>query len=233
MKRKFFDYKTMVVYILIISVFLAAALTANRTLSVISSGISQERVIVIDAGHGGIDGGAVSCTGAYESNINLDIALKVNDLMHLMGIRTVMIRDTDRSVYTDGQSIAAKKVSDIKERIRIVNTTPNAILLSIHQNAFPDSRYSGMQVFYNNQQNSKVLAKQLQAELSTTLKPDNKRQIKKASGIYLMEHTNCEGILIECGFLSNPEEEAMLRNNTYQQKLSMVISSTLSQYLNT
>jgi len=233
MTRKFFDSKTIIIYVLIISLVFASAIAGNHMLSVFSTELKPSKTVVIDAGHGGVDCGAVSCTGVYESAINLEIALKLNDLMHLMGIQTVMIRDTDRSVYTQGNTIAAKKVSDIKERIRIVNSTPNGILISIHQNFFPDSRYSGVQVFYNDNDGSKDLAEQLQTEFRTTLLPKNKRQIKKASGIYLMEHIQCEGVLIECGFLSNPEEEATLRTDAYQQKLSTVIATTVSQYLNT
>lgn len=233
MTRKFFDCKTIVIYVLIITLFLTVGLIGNHSLSAFSTELKPSRTVVIDAGHGGVDCGAVSCTGIYESSINLEIALKLNDLMHLLGIRTVMIRDTDRSVYTQGETIAAKKVSDIKERIRITNTTPNGLLISIHQNYFPDSRYSGVQVFYNSQHGSKELAAQLQSEFRTVLSPNNKRQIKKASDIYLMDHIQCEGILVECGFLSNPEEEAMLRRNVYQQKLSAVIAAKVSQYLNT
>ena len=118
------------------------------TASVQSEGVERNHRIVIDAGHGGIDGGATSCTGVLESTINLQIALRLNDLMHLLGYETVMIRTTDTSVYTEGNTIAAQKVSDLKERVRIVNETENAILISIHQNIFPDSRYDGAQVFY-------------------------------------------------------------------------------------
>ena len=190
-------------------------------------------VLVIDAGHGGVDGGAVSCTGVYESQINLEIALRLEDLMHLLGIRTVMIRDTDRSVYTEGSTIAAKKVSDIKERVRIVNTTPNALFVSIHQNNFQDPRYQGAQVFYNSHPDSKALAENLQTALRKNLDPSNKRSIKKTTGVFLMEHINCTGVLIECGFLSNQQEEAMLRDSEYQKSICCVVSTTVSQYLNT
>lgn len=232
MKRNFSNAKILVVYVMIFSLFLLIPIGYNRAVSTFSEDPVYHHV-VIDAGHGGVDGGAVSCTGIYESAINLEIALKLNDLMHLLGIRTVMIRDTDRSIYTDGQTIAAKKVSDIKERVRIVNTTPNALFVSIHQNNFHDSQYSGTQVFYNANSVSKELAEILQASFRTNLNSNNKRQAKKSSGVYLMEHINCEGLLIECGFLSNPSEEAKLRDNTYQKKICCVIAATIGQYLNT
>lgn len=185
--------------------------------------------VVIDAGHGGIDGGAISCTGVIESHINLQIALCLNDLLHLLGIQTKMIRTEDISIYTSGNTIAAKKVSDLKERVRIVNSTENAILISIHQNFFTDSRYSGAQVFYN--KNSPNLAKVLQQNFSQTINSPGKRKAKVGESIYLLNETHCAAALIECGFLSNPQEEAKLRSAEYQKKLCCVIGSTLSSYI--
>lgn len=231
--RSFFDRKTFIIYVMIFAVFFLMPLYGNQIVTTLAESQTIHNYVIIDAGHGGVDGGAVSCTGAYESNINLEIALKLNDLMRLLGIRTVMIRQTDCSVYTNGETIAAKKISDIKERVRIVNSTPNAILLSIHQNNFHDSRYSGAQVFYSAHADSRDLAEKMQSSFRSNLNPMNKRSIKRSSGVYLMEHTNCPGILVECGFLSNPEEEAKLRNHAYQTKICSVISTTISQYLNT
>ena len=225
--------KTIILYFLIFTLFLTVPLVGNHTISAFADQQSSRNYVIIDAGHGGVDGGAVSCTGVYESNINLEISNRVNDLMHLLGLRTIMIRDTDKSVYTDGQTIAAKKVSDLKERIRVINTTPQALLISIHQNHFHDSRYSGAQVFYNSTSESKLLAEKMQQAFRENLNPANKRKQKLSSGVYLMDHINCTGLLIECGFLSNPGEEAMLRDTAYQQKISAVITTTVSQYLNT
>ena len=230
MKR---NWKEIIAYLLIFSVFLCVPLAGNRTIAVLSEETANDDYVIIDAGHGGVDGGAVSCTGVYESQINLEISQKLNDVMHLLGIRTIMIRDSDISVYTEGKTIAAKKVSDIRERVRIANTTPNALLLSIHQNTFSDSKYHGTQVFYNGKFDSKVLAEEMQTSFRENVNPDNKRKCKKTSGVYLMEHINCSGILIECGFLSNAKEEEHLRNPEYQKKLCCVIGATVSQYLNT
>lgn len=190
------------------------------------------KCIVIDAGHGGVDGGTTSCTGVTESNLNLETAIRLNDFLHLIGIDTKMIRTTDCSVYTSGETIAAKKVSDLKERVRIVETTPNGILVSIHQNFFAQSIYSGAQVFYGSNKDSLSLAKTLQTNLISTVNPGSKRSAKKATGIYLMEHVSCPAILIECGFLSNPQEEALLRSSDYQKKLCCVIGNTLSEFIN-
>ena len=190
------------------------------------------KCIIIDAGHGGVDGGTTSCTGVTESNLNLETAMRLNDFLHLIGIDTKMIRTTDCSVYTSGETIAAKKVSDLKERVRIVETTPNGILVSIHQNFYAQSIYSGAQVFYGSNKDSLSLAKTLQTNLISTVNPGSKRSAKKATGIYLMEHVSCPAILIECGFLSNPQEEALLRSSDYQKKLCCVIGNTLSEFIN-
>ena len=186
--------------------------------------IKQSRCFVIDAGHGGVDGGATSCSGVLESEINLQIALRLNDLMHLLGINTRMIRTTDQSVYTQGNTIAAKKVSDLKQRVKLVNQTEDAILVSIHQNYFEDSRYYGPQVFYSSHEGGKRLAKEMQTKLVSILNPGSRRMAKKADGIYLMQNIDCPGIL------SNPTEESKLRNAEYQKQLCCVIASVLSDF---
>lgn len=196
-----------------------------------SSPIGRSACIIIDAGHGGVDGGATSCSGNPESQYNLQIALRLEDLLHLLGFETKMIRREDVSVYTKGETIAQKKVSDLKERLRIATETPNALFLSIHQNYFPDPRYSGAQVFYPNTEGSPELAAQLQAALCAAVNPSNHRKAKKCSGIYLMDRIPCTAVLIECGFLSNPQEDARLRDGTYQQKLCAVIATGVGSFL--
>lgn len=220
-------------YALTVFSVLAAASWGSRAVTVIAenSPIPRDHCIIIDPGHGGMDGGATSCTGKLESGYNLEISLRLNDLLRLLGYDTRMIRSTDISVYTKGDTIAQKKVSDLKERVRIVNETENSLLLSIHQNHFSDSRYSGAQVFYAETEGSAQLASQLQAAFQDALKQGRNRGVKKSEGIYLMEHIQRPGILIECGFLSNVREEANLRDPDYQKKLCCVISATVSQYL--
>ncbi len=193
--------------------------------------LKSQVTIVLDPGHGGEDGGAISCTGVAESQINLEISLRIHDLLHLLGYNTTMIRDTDTSVYTQGDTISQRKVSDLKERVRRIQETKDAMLVSIHQNQFSDSQYNGAQVFYAGETSSKSLAQAMQTALVEKLNPGSRRQCKKAEGIYLMQHIDCPGILIECGFLSNPEEEVKLRSERYQKMLSCVISATLAQFL--
>lgn len=215
------------------TVFLFVCIQGSRVVSVVSlQNIRQaQHRIVIDAGHGGVDGGATSCTGKLESAYNLEIALRLRDLFHLLGYPTRMIRTTDTSVYIKGQTIAAQKMSDLKERVRIVNESEQNILISIHQNLFSDSRYSGAQVFYSNTPGSREFAETMQSALVHTLNPGSNRKAKQAKGIYLMEHIQNTGILVECGFLSNPEEEHKLNNPEYQKKLCCVVASVTTENL--
>ena len=173
----------------------------------------------------------ISRTGKLESSFNLEIALRLNDLFHLLGYETRMIRTTDSSVYVSGETIAQKKVSDLKERVRVIEETENAVLLSIHQNNFTDSKYSGAQVFYGGAGESEALAKALQSAFVSSVNPGSNRQCKKSQGVYLMEHINCTGVLIECGFLSNVQEEAKLRSPEYQKQLCCVIVATTASFL--
>lgn len=220
-------------YIGVTVIFLLLIAVGNTAVTVVtkSQPIIRSTMIVIDAGHGGEDGGATSCTGILESQLNLEIALKLNALCHLLGFETKMIRTSDVSVYTEGTTISAKKASDLRRRVQIVNQTENAVLISIHQNTFSDSRYSGAQVFYAETDGSREFAELLQQHL-TLIDRGNHRHIKPAHNIYLMQHIKKTGVLIECGFLSNPSEEAMLRSAMYQKKLCSVIATGLCQYIN-
>lgn len=224
---------TVCFYIFVVSMFLFGTLLTDRAVETVSEMMPVERLhrIVIDPGHGGEDGGAISCTGRSESGYNLEIALRLNDLLQLLGYDTVMIRSTDTSVYTSGQTISQKKVSDLKQRVRIVDRTYNALLLSIHQNTFPEEKYSGAQVFYGKAQGSEELAKEMQEALVSTLNPGSSRKAKQGSGIYLLDKINATGVLIECGFLSNRQEEARLRSPDYQKKLCCVISTATAKFL--
>lgn len=211
----------------------AAAGGSSAVSTIAENAIFQNRkTIVIDAGHGDPDGGATSCTGVLESHFNLEIARRTNDMMHLLGIRTKMIRKDNLSVYTEGESIAAKKLSDLKERVKIVNNTDEAILVSIHQNQYIDSRYSGAQIFYADTPDSKELADKMQLQFISILNEGSKRQSKRSKGVYLMEHIDKTGILVECGFLSNLQEESKLRDPEYQKKIAAVISCVCSSFVN-
>lgn len=233
MKQKKLVQAMLPVYILAAIVMVVISAAGSRTVTVLSENAPvQNRVcIIIDPGHGGEDGGASSPGGTLESDLNLQIALRLEDLLHLLGYDTYMIRRTDISVYTTGNTLSQKKVSDLKERVRIVNETENAVLISIHQNYFSESKYSGAQVFYPRTEGSDALAAAVQNNLVSFLNEGSNRKSKQASGIYLLEKIHSTGILVECGFLSNPEEEALLKDPEYQKKLCCVLGVSLSNYL--
>lgn len=233
MEKKYYLLKLWPIYLLAAVIFIAATFSTSKAVTTFaeSTPIPRNHTVVIDAGHGGEDGGATSCNGVLESQLNLEIALKLNDLLHLLGYQTTMIRTTDISVYTEGKTLAAKKASDLRNRVKLANETENAVLISIHQNIFSDSQYSGAQVFYAPTNRSEELAVAMQTALVAACNPGSNRKAKAANGIYLMQHIQCPGILIECGFLSNPAEEAKLRGKVYQNQLCCTISAILGNYL--
>ena len=190
----------------------------------------QGATVVIDAGHGGEDGGAVSPSGTVESGINLEIALRLDAVLGLYGTDTVLLRTEDVSLHDpDAQTLREKKASDLRNRTERVEAIPNALLVSIHQNTYTGSgRYHGAQVFYADAESSEALARHAQEILRQALDPQNTRQAAKLPGaVYLMDHITCPAILVECGFLSNPEEDALLRTAGYQTKLAAALASAL------
>ena len=225
--------KTAVVYCLFIFSLMICVKFGSQAVTTFSENraISGKYCIVIDPGHGGEDGGAISRSGLPESKYNLEIALRLKDLFHLLGHHTKMTRTADVSIYTKGETLSQKKASDLKERVKLINETENALLISIHQNHYPDDRYSGAQVFYADTAGSEELAKLQQAALLSALDPGNNRQIKRIRGVYLMEHIQCPAVLIECGFLSNASEDEKLKDPEYQKKLSCAIAAATCQYL--
>lgn len=200
----------------------------SSKIPVFLTGIEQPVTVIIDAGHGGEDGGAVSMDGSVaESHLNLSVALRVNDLMRLSGQPTVMTRTEDLSIHTEGNTIRARKASDIRNRVALVNETENAVLLSIHQNSLPSSPEThGAQVFWNRQAGAESLAKVVQDALNPVINPDRPKQSRPIPDtIYLMKHVTAPAILVECGFLSNREDTARLQEPSYQIKLAAAITS--------
>ena len=183
--------------------------------------------LVLDAGHGGEDGGAVSLTGVPESQINLAIVLKLRDVLGLYGVDPILLRETDVSLHDgDAGTLREKKRSDLKNRVAAVEEVEGGILLSVHQNTYPSSRYHGTHVFYAPTEGSQALAERFQNSIKAALQPDNQRAVKQIPDtVYIMNHVTCPAVLIECGFLTNPEEEALLRDEDYQRKLSAVIAA--------
>ena len=190
-------------------------------------------VLVIDAGHGGEDGGAVSFSGVKESTINLEISQKLNLIAGFWGANTVMLRSSDVSLHDDSaKTLHEKKVSDLNHRISVIESHPDAVLISVHQNSFTNQKYSGAQVFYAGTEGSSLLGDYTQEVLRQSLDPGNTRQAARISNsVYLMSHISCPAILVECGFLTNPAEDAMLQNDSYQKKIAAALAGSYLQYL--
>lgn len=189
-------------------------------------------VVLIDPGHGGLDGGAVAADGTAEKNINLAIALDLRDMLFISGFTVQMTRKTDVSIHEEGlSSISQQKVSDMRCRLALYESAQTVI--SIHQNHFGVPKYHGTQVFYSpNHQGSAHLASCIRESVISELQPTNTRELKKASdGIYLLYHTTRPAVLVECGFLSNPEERESLKKVAYQQRMAFAIAGGYWRYV--
>lgn len=221
----------------IISVVLIVLVFLNVRLSDAPvSNMSQDLpLIIIDAGHGGKDGGAVASDGTQEQYINLSIALKMNEYLTDKGYKTLLVRDDDNSVHDESaKTIREQKVSDIRNRLKISEQYDNSIFVSVHQNMFTESKYHGTQVFFSpNNPDSEVLASHIQQSVVSKLQPDNTRQIKKCDkSVYLMYNTNAVAVLCECGFLSNNDELAKLKDDNYQKSIAAAICDGIIEYIN-
>ncbi len=197
------------------------------------AGITMPSVL-IDPGHGGLDGGASSPGGLIEAPLNLDISLRLRDLFAFIGIQSVLTREDDRSLgYREELSIRENKRADLNARLACSQSYPEQPFLSIHLNKYVQPEYKGAQVFYSpNHAESLTLASCLQEALRKGLDPSNDRRAKLTpESVYLMQHIAAPAVTIECGFLSNPEETAMLRTPEYRKKIAASICCGYTEYL--
>ena len=204
-------------------VYVATAPQKNQTLT-----------LIIDAGHGGEDGGAVGVNGALEKDLNLEIAFLLRDMALAAGYDTVMTRTEDILLYDKNVDYKGrKKALDLLARVKIAEQYENAVFVSIHMNAFPQEQYSGLQVYYSeNDPLSQQIAKDIQDGVRTSLQNKNNRKIKPAgANIYLLDRIRLPSVLIECGFLSNTEECEKLSTEEYRQKLALSIFLSISEHL--
>lgn len=184
--------------------------------------------VVIDPGHGGEDGGAVSPGGVAESQINLAVSQRVSDLLRFAGRRTLLTRSEDVTISDEGlDTVRQRKTSDLKNRVRIVEETENAVLLSIHQNSLPSSPVThGAQVFWNRREGAEALAGQIQESLNAAINAGNEKNPRRIpDSIYLMKNITAPGVLVECGFLSNGAETEWLQDPAYQLRLAAAITA--------
>ena len=198
-----------------------------------ATGISDDKIIILDPGHGGADSGAVGVNGALEKDLNLSITLMMGKLLEDEGYIVVYTRTDDRLLLGEGEDVKGiRKISDLKNRCKVAARYPGAIFVSIHMNSFGDSKYSGLQVYYSTQnEESMDLASAIQSGVSSELQQENNRKIKEGKDIYVLENTANPAVMIECGFLTNAEECKKLSEENYQKQLSFSIIRAIIEYI--
>lgn len=219
--------------LLAISAFLLATDTPAVVQAFSYTNLPTREVVILDAGHGGADGGALSDDGTPESGVNLAIVLRLRDFFALMGQETVLTRTDEASLADpDCATLRQQKVSDTKNRVALINSVPNGCLISIHQNTLPGHpNVHGAQVFYGKTPGSDACAETVQRELNNVINADNEKATKPiGKDIYIMAHAQCPALLVECGFLSNRTETAQLLRPEYQTKLAVAIGCGYLQY---
>ena len=236
MKREKFFY---IGFVFLSAVLLSSAaiignLVNTKNESIFAAAEAEEKYIVIDPGHGGEDGGCVSEGGVLEKDLNLSVSYKITEILKTMGYNTVMTRTDDKmlhEMYGD-YSGNKKKTYDLKNRVRFAHDNQADVFVSIHMNKFPVEKYSGLQVYYSsNHSDSIAVAEKVQCFCKEYLQNENEREIKRADkSIYVLDRVQVPGILVECGFLSNPHETEKLCTDPYQKELSFVIAAALMEH---
>lgn len=233
MKKKYFSV------IFLVLVYLASLLTTDQSVkvmknffySIVGRAEKKEIVVVIDPGHGGRDPGKVGVNGALEKDINLKIAFKLKNLLELNDIKVIMTREDDNGLYSETDS--NKKNADLNKRVDIIHSNNADLAISIHQNSFTEEYVKGAQVFYHSQsKEGKRLAEIIQEQLKETLADGNHRKAKSNSNYYMLKKTQCPLVIVECGYMSNYKEAALLVDEEYQEKLAWGIHLGIMRYLN-
>lgn len=235
MKIKFNILVGIILVIFFITAILFFTYTAycNETASVSSNSALSPKTIIVDAGHGGMDGGSIGADGTVEKEINLKIALKLESVLKTYGYNVIMTRKDDKSIHdSSANTVRQQKVSDIHNREKIILQNPDAVFVSIHQNHYSNGSIYGTQVFYSkNNALSKDLAQNIQTSIVKNTDPNNKRQIKKSgTEIYLLYHSKIPSVMVECGFISNYNDLNKLKNESYQKKLALSIADGIIKY---
>lgn len=220
--------------VIMVALFVFAIQTNTKNTNVVQTVALpvSNKVIVLDAGHGKPDEGAQSSTGTTEAETNLKIALKVQSLLEQSGATVILTRSDEEAIYDlDSKTLKQKKISDIHNRVKIGNEAQADIFVSIHLNKIPQEQYWGWQCFYKegNEQSIK-LAKSLQENLNESIQKENKRVAMKLENVYIMKHVEIPISIVECGFLSNKEEEKLLLEDSYQDKLAWGIYNGIIDY---
>ena len=231
-------YKKKLIFLIlmiIFPIFICAIYTSFNPESISASSLPvSNHTIILDAGHGYPDGGAVASDGTIESELNLNIVLKLQQLLEASNCTVILTRSDENGIYeTTSTTIREKKVSDMKNRVEIANTSNAEAFISIHMNKLPQTQYSGFQSFYkNDDEQSKKLANNIQKNLNHFIDENNHREIKSISSIYLVKHVEIPLAIIECGFLSNTQETEKLKTESYQDLLAWSIYTGIFDYFN-
>ena len=209
----------------------ATNINTSKTVATMATPVSS-KTIIVDAGHGGEDGGAVSNNGVSEAEINLKIALKLQQLLEQSGSNVVLTRSENNAIYdVDKKTLREKKNSDIRNRVKIGNGSSADIFVSIHLNKIPQEQYYGWQTFFKDgNEDGKRLATCIQNNLNETMQKENKRTPLKINNVYIIKHVEIPTVIVECGFLSNSEEEKQLQQEEYQTKLAWGIYNGIMEY---
>lgn len=218
-----------------IGCFVLLAVCARLTERALPASVSaaDKPIVVLDAGHGGLDSGAVGKNGTLEKDVNLAIVKALRDMLEMSGFQVVLTRDEDISIYDAGvEGIRNQKLSDMDNRLEIIQSYPDSVFLCIHQNNYTDPKYFGGQMFYNNNNPDNRTLAQIMQNRFAVLQPGNDREIKLSGNeLFLLKSNKNPSLMIECGFLSNPDEEAKLATWEYQQKVAFTIYSGLMEFI--
>jgi N-acetylmuramoyl-L-alanine amidase len=218
---------------LIITITVSAFAINNRQAIPVIAGAGPAKTVILDAGHGGIDSGCVGVDGKLEKDINLAIVRDLAELLRFSGYNVILTRDADVSIHDAGvEGIRNQKVSDMKNRKKIVDDNPNSVFISIHQNLYTEPQYFGAQMFYTQQNSENLRLAQIMRDKFRVLQPNNDREIKIIdNNLYLFKETAQPALLIECGFLSNANDAANLSNAEYQKKIAFTIFAGLNDFI--
>ncbi len=224
------------VFILIVSLFINISndyFENGSEYKAVINELTEKKTIIIDAGHGGEDCGAIGLNGVYEKTLNLEVANLLGKELENAGYAVIYTRTTDNLLYTESENIKGiRKISDLKNRCKIGAEYENSIFISIHMNSFSDPKYSGLHTYYSEKnEGSYKLANLIQGKVKEKLQPDNNRVIKPGKNIYLLENLDNVAVLIECGFISNPDECKSLCEKDYQKELCFSIFCGIIEYI--
>lgn len=233
--KKDLKFYALMIIMLLISIVTPISINANR-IEEATSGALATTCVIVDAGHGEPDGGAVSTDGVKESDLNLQIASKLRDELALRGYQVIMTREDENNIsgLNEDSTIRSIKFQDINNRVNLANSCGADFMISIHMNKYEDPKYFGWQTFYSkNSEKGKLLAECIQTQIRETTGIENKREALKIEGIKIIDKTTIPVVIVECGFLSNPEECTKLQNPEYQAQLVEGIIGGIEQFLKT